>query len=331
MTTTKISQHEDWVDWAKVLLIFFVIVGHAGNTGFSQDLIYSFHMPAFFVISGYLYHPKDWKKTCKRLLIPVAFYSAIHLCFMILMDYAKTGYVDITHYAKDSWGAFFSVAWPNEDHVTLFVGVWFIIVLLLCRLLLGDILAFSFVRCHYHYIAFFMTTWMIAEPFILGSYTSPVQDLYIYRCLSCFPFIALGLHLQDYPDHKKNVLAAKWPWISVGVILVFAMTLHNGYVSVWANQYGNNVIIYFVNGCTASLLLFSLLTHLKRSKVIETLSKGTLLILGIHYMCITLGRTPCKWIGIYDTPFAPWLVAVSTLAISYYPIRFFIKHRIPLI
>lgn len=331
MTTTNIRQHESWVDWAKVLLIFFVIVGHAGNTGFSQDLIYSFHMPAFFVISGYLYHPKDWRITCKRLLIPVAVYSLIHLCFLILMDYAKTGYADIAHYATDSWYAYFSVAWPDLNYITLFVGVWFIIVLLFCRLLLGDIPAFSFVRRHYHYLALIMATWMIAEPFILQSNTSLVQDLYIYRCLSCFPFIALGIHLQDNPNQKEAILTARWPWVSIGILLVIVMTLHNGYVSVWSNEYGNNVIIYFVNGCTSSLLLFSLCTHLKQSQVIETLSKGTLLILGIHYMCVTIGRTPCKWLGIYDTPFAPWILALATLAISYYPIRFFLKHRIPLV
>ena len=62
-------QHLEWIDSVKGLAIFLVIVGHCidgyRDAGiFKQYLlefnslhnfIYSFHMPLFFIISGYLF------------------------------------------------------------------------------------------------------------------------------------------------------------------------------------------------------------------------------------------------------------------------------------
>lgn len=59
-----------WIDWAKALLIYFVVVGHAGCKDNVQIILYAFHMPAFFVISGYLYRPRQCLKTIKCLVIP---------------------------------------------------------------------------------------------------------------------------------------------------------------------------------------------------------------------------------------------------------------------
>ena len=44
----------DYIDRAKGFLIILVVIGHIWQSGPVFDLIYSFHMPAFFVISGLL-------------------------------------------------------------------------------------------------------------------------------------------------------------------------------------------------------------------------------------------------------------------------------------
>lgn len=53
-----------WIDYAKAIGIFLVIVGHGyyptdGFDFFSKNFIYSFHMPLFFFISGYLFRIKE--------------------------------------------------------------------------------------------------------------------------------------------------------------------------------------------------------------------------------------------------------------------------------
>lgn len=48
----------DWIDVAKGIAILLVIIGHTLKTGtFWRHTIFSFHMPLFFILSGYTYTP----------------------------------------------------------------------------------------------------------------------------------------------------------------------------------------------------------------------------------------------------------------------------------
>ena len=54
----------EWIDIARGFAILFVIIGHSLGNYFSSyfaNLIYVFHMPIFFVLSGYLYKRKNKK------------------------------------------------------------------------------------------------------------------------------------------------------------------------------------------------------------------------------------------------------------------------------
>lgn len=55
MEQLKVRKRYDYLDIAKAITIFLVIIGHAApNTDdpFFRVVIYSFHMPLFFMISG---------------------------------------------------------------------------------------------------------------------------------------------------------------------------------------------------------------------------------------------------------------------------------------
>ena len=58
----------EWIDACRGAGILIVVLGHC-NPPFNK-LIYSFHMPLFFILSGYLYkNKKDVFLYGKRLLI----------------------------------------------------------------------------------------------------------------------------------------------------------------------------------------------------------------------------------------------------------------------
>lgn len=49
---------ENWIDWAKSIGIMLVIMGHYGmGDKIYGTFIYAFHMPLFFIVSGYLFAP----------------------------------------------------------------------------------------------------------------------------------------------------------------------------------------------------------------------------------------------------------------------------------
>lgn len=77
----KVSAMTDralWADIARGICIIFVVIGHADIDNWLMNLIYWFHMPAFFVISGFFFKPSgdratlvSWiKKRTYRLIIP---------------------------------------------------------------------------------------------------------------------------------------------------------------------------------------------------------------------------------------------------------------------
>lgn len=51
----------DWIDTAKGIGIIAVIIGHFHVPDLTMRLIYSWHMPLFFIISGILYTDKPFQ------------------------------------------------------------------------------------------------------------------------------------------------------------------------------------------------------------------------------------------------------------------------------
>lgn len=47
----------NWIDWAKAISILLVVMGHSNySCGAVGNLIFLFHMPFFFFLSGYLFN-----------------------------------------------------------------------------------------------------------------------------------------------------------------------------------------------------------------------------------------------------------------------------------
>lgn len=55
------KKYELWIDHAKAMGIIFVVIGHSGNENI-DNYIYWFHMPLFFIISGYTFNSPNTKK-----------------------------------------------------------------------------------------------------------------------------------------------------------------------------------------------------------------------------------------------------------------------------
>lgn len=74
-----------WIDTAKGYGIIMVIIGHL-STPYITSIIYFFHMPLFFFISGFLFKEDSSfeifiKKKIKRFLIPYLFLSTVIIVF----------------------------------------------------------------------------------------------------------------------------------------------------------------------------------------------------------------------------------------------------------
>ena len=205
------------------------------------------------------------------------------------------------------------------EYITLFRGVWFIVVLFLMRLMIGDIPVFSFVRKWVYGIIPLLILYMILEP-LFDNYTSEFHDFYVYKVIGCLPIMLFGIILKTHKERLLNIG-------KIGMMVFFAiyiiLVLLNGGVDIWIYRFGNNYLLFYVCALVASILLFNTCKMLKSNKIAETFSKGTFLILGLHSIIIEI----CD--KVFDILNLPHLCVISSLAVMllcYYPIRLALRY-----
>lgn len=72
----------DYIDKARGVLILLVIIGHIFQSGYVHNLIYSFHIPAFFIISGILFkYSNATQKSYKSIMISKLYTFGIPFIF----------------------------------------------------------------------------------------------------------------------------------------------------------------------------------------------------------------------------------------------------------
>lgn len=76
----------DWVDTARGIGIIAVVIGHVWTQGALRGAVYSFHMPLFFLLSGYLSRPQPMGVFTRRQLTDQLRPYAAFLLLLILAD-----------------------------------------------------------------------------------------------------------------------------------------------------------------------------------------------------------------------------------------------------
>ncbi|MBT1143106.1 acyltransferase family protein [Lactiplantibacillus argentoratensis] len=81
----------EWIDIARGITMISVVIGHSlygYNNGLLSHFIYTFHMPIFFILTGYLYKKKRYvdelRSTSRNLLLPYYFTGLIMVVVYLL-------------------------------------------------------------------------------------------------------------------------------------------------------------------------------------------------------------------------------------------------------
>ena len=163
--------------------------------------------------------------------------------------------------------------------VHLFEGIWFLWALLALRLLFGDVGLLSKLRAIYIPLAIAVIVYMTFESHLVRIDTL-FRGYYIGRTIPSLPFFCLGLYLKDR-NWNPNQISKSWFVIPVALICL-SMPILNGRCDLYGNDYGYSYLLASANAALATLLLFWLTSKLPPIKCIETISRGTLVVLGIH-------------------------------------------------
>ncbi|MGX7105676.1 acyltransferase family protein [Globicatella sanguinis] len=266
------SNRISWIDNLKTFGVILVVFGHFSPNIFFSKIIYSFHMPLFFFLSGFLRKDRNFKSVLstksKSILLPYLILSIISFPFGILRDYAFN--IEIS-WSERILQLFFwngSVGWNSP--------LWFLLVLYLIEIIYALILNFTnrinIVLIMLLVIGYFMYINQIILP--LG----------IHIVMWMLPIYIMGNKINNekiisYRNKDQYI-------ILIGLFLlilnIFISINSKNSISVYEMRL-NNYFIFYLNALLGIFGLFIIFSYTKYNVFSEFIVKHSIFIVCTHY------------------------------------------------
>ena len=281
MTTKRL----DYIDLAKGLGMLTIIWGHI-HTGMSTQLVYSFHIPLFFFLSGLVFFGKRYdsflvflKKRWKGLIFPYFIFSL--LTWMVWAAYSCITHAEVENYWMPLLQTF--IAQGSEGYLIHNVPLWFVMCLFVVEVI-------------YYFTSKLSTMANIVVCIVLGSIGAwmSVTDVWDFSvlpwsidvALMALPFYAFGGLVNVQIGHEKLMsTVAKHRWTTALTIVVATVVMYmggttNSQVSMGHAYLGKSLWVFYPTalcGITAFVSLCLLLTSYK------SLTNSKLIVAGILF------------------------------------------------
>lgn len=251
-----------------------MVFGHLSErTQLMRILIYSFHMPLFFIVSGILNKDltlkQHWKKGMYKLVCPA--YQI--LIFDILICILK---IMLGHSAYPSHSE-----WINgliiHGGVLWNAPVWFLMTLFMCRL----------INCSCNYLNKKITPAFTIVCVLICAFNvnANLPQWWLTNVIMSFPFFWLGTVKKYCNVFESDKVNKKILLIALGLIWMVA-SYWNGYTDINIQCNGKNYLVFLFTGVTGTWLVVELLKQIERlkiSNVLELIGRNSLIILLTHY------------------------------------------------
>ncbi|MBR5762847.1 MAG: acyltransferase family protein [Lachnospiraceae bacterium] len=319
MDTTKGIKRVDSVDILRAVGILIMVMGHVGFGGAFDRYIHSFHMPVFFLISGFLYVSKPevgvGKRILKRagrLLLPYVFYAVINYIFWLILE------------CKDYslwYEPLVKVVTYNTKDLPICGALWFLTAMFFAEayyMLLDSAIKNSVVR------SVTVIVVAVAASFLQNS-TSFRLPLTIDIAVICMGFLELGRLCKKLDESSliKKISGSRIILFAVGVVLLAGnavLSFVNEYVNIKSGWYGF-VPLFWVNALigSAAYLAFSVWfdKSAKETNVIKkalvNIGRRSMIFLGLNQLVILLA---VKGYGLLRLTLNAYIAGAIVLAIS---------------
>lgn len=330
--TIIIPNRLNWIDWAKVIAISLVVFGHIPmNPGnFPQSYITNFHMPLFFLISGYLtkieyFNTTTLKKYWHTLIIPYICYNIIFYPYWIIRHIVDEPNYEMLDFIKPFVGTLFlQLRTPISDPLN--EVTWFVADLLVFKIVL------SIFNLHQKGRTFMTVLSIICTIlFVINDYYRIWHNIPIVNFFRCFPLFYFGHILKQKTIIPEKPISHDWFFCiaGIGISCIFYGYLmsFSSSVIICSLRYGNAFIAII------GVLCLSRLLNNIHSVIIDNLSIGTIVIMGLHWMLIGITNfLLAKLLHINDGITYPLFITI-VLTILFeallYPIIILFKNKYP--
>lgn len=271
LKATTIINRMNWIDWAKAIAITLVVFGHIHSDFMSY--IFSFHMPFFLMLSGFLQKKRPLReemvKSAKSLLAPYVIYNLYLLIYSIFTGEYTADY---------PWSMAVGLQWNLSMACR---PLWFLLALFWMRFVYaalpikgGYILA---IAC------------MLFTCFFAGSeFMTPMNNYtQFFTAIICFPFFIIGTLLRRFNGqnmftklHHVIQICLPISFMIIGLLIAH----HNGFVNLFRCTPGDIVPLFYLSATFTSVGLFLLIRYTLdcTNSFVQLVSEGTLIIFALH-------------------------------------------------
>lgn len=273
-----------WIDTAKGIGISLVVLGHTALPYTIFRYIFSFHLPLFFFLSGYLFnqekYPSFWQflnHKFRKLVVPYFIFSGcLYFYWLLIGKNIEQNLGLSTKFYQPILDIFYS----SNHLLTIFTPLWFLTCLFIVEIifyflaklkplsLMFTILVASIIGFLYTLVSPFHLPWSI--------------DIALMSIL----FYGAGFLSQNINLNLKKL------WLIILAVLClllgFLGSIFNSQVDMLIGQYGNYFIFIIVAFLGISLICF--LAKIIDNKSLQFLGQNSLYIFAFHQVFLGLGR-----------------------------------------
>lgn len=280
------KQRVSWIDVARGIGIFLVVYGHSLSAHSHRYLIYSFHMPLFFFLSGlvFSYRPEHTKravflKNVRGLLYPYFLFAVLSFLLWVATRHPSI--------SEQVW-QFLSIFYGNGNNNLLTFNnlLWFLPCLFITRIgfyalrsITGDrkyLMAVLFIISLLGYgYSVFLSNWKL----FFG----------IETALTAIVFFGAGFLWKTAGENEKKRFSAHvWQVLLIAIVvcILFAVLNFQEYssqVDLRVDRLNNYFYFYLAAfaGITATVSLSQLI---RQNRVLEYMGKNSLVIFAWHLL-----------------------------------------------
>jgi acyltransferase len=319
-----------FIDLAKGIGIFLVVMGHSMEP--RSAFIYSFHMPLFFLLSGYFYRYESFKTTLlgkvNRLLVPFYFFSIISWCVYLLKIIYIGDKDGILNYVI-SFKQIIVGLDPDVGNVPL----WFLPCLLTTSLFYWGIQKLTTHPIYSSILVFILS--------LIGYYTYSInlEDIPFRPEIACsaIVFYHLGYNANKYnlAERLRNIsfywflpMICLLPFLQIYLIHLNTIYSHSHRVNMYSNTLGNYFIFYI---CALIGIMHIIVLSLKINKIniLNWFGKNSLIILAIHFPITNQVIKIYPLLPSFLNDYAKGAIAACITMAICFPFILFFKHYLP--
>lgn len=206
----------DWIDVSKGICILLMIVGHTIKFGMLRTFIFSFHMPLFFILSGYTFKEKVKinvciKKSFKRLIIPYII-TCVIMFPLVCINALTLNELSIQEILKFSLACIYANGAVHTVPIDAIGAIWFLVCLFFARIFFNIFMNFTIEMNKY--IKFILISIISTIGIVIGKIVELPGSIDIALSTLIFMYIGFLLKTKQYKINTISIICLVAVWIT---------------------------------------------------------------------------------------------------------------------